>query len=325
MPRLYSILLALLCMTAPAFARESVSGDYYIDLVNFNDTKYYFTQGTDGLYTVTVPKLTGDFKIYASGYDPQQPDNNMSYGAPDHGSAGISMGQTKDLAHPGRNLALENGGTYYDAFIEFDPIKMTVRLVSGSTTPVEPPTTLPPLLVGQFLGPDGQDVNWDPNIVIKPVLDDETGYYVFEEVRFVLDGEFSFTTIQSPSWDEVNKGERYAPSQSVMGIYPSYWIPYETFRGSTSNKWELTGPWRGYVSKEYKYTVLFDPAKKQIMIDYAFITGIEDTAVGNNENNPVDVISLSGMVVRRDVDRANATAGLPAGLYVVGGHKVLVR
>ncbi|MDE5924134.1 MAG: hypothetical protein K2G75_02315, partial [Muribaculaceae bacterium] len=39
----------------------------------------------------------------------------------------------------------------------------------------------------------------------------------------------------------------------------------------------------------------------------------------------VDVYSLQGVCLRRGVDRSEATAGLPAGIYIVGGRKVIVR
>ena len=39
----------------------------------------------------------------------------------------------------------------------------------------------------------------------------------------------------------------------------------------------------------------------------------------------VDVYTLSGVKVRAKVKASEATKGLPAGLYIVGGQKVLVK
>lgn len=50
------------------------------------------------------------------------------------------------------------------------------------------------------------------------------------------------------------------------------------------------------------------------------IDAIEAAAPAN-----VDVISLTGVVVRANVAADSATEGLPAGIYIVGGKKVLVR
>lgn len=53
------------------------------------------------------------------------------------------------------------------------------------------------------------------------------------------------------------------------------------------------------------------------------ISAINNAAVINNEK--VDVITLSGITVRRQVKADNATKQLPAGLYIVGGKKVIVK
>lgn len=52
-------------------------------------------------------------------------------------------------------------------------------------------------------------------------------------------------------------------------------------------------------------------------------TGIGETLV--DADAPVDVYTLSGVLVRKNVNAAKATQGLPAGLYIVGGQKVLVK
>lgn len=53
------------------------------------------------------------------------------------------------------------------------------------------------------------------------------------------------------------------------------------------------------------------------------ITGINNAVVVKNV--PADVYTLSGVKVRSGVKAADATNGLPAGLYIVGGKKVLVK
>ncbi len=54
-------------------------------------------------------------------------------------------------------------------------------------------------------------------------------------------------------------------------------------------------------------------------------SGIEDLAVDNDALLPVNVYTLTGICVRRGVERANATAGLAPGIYIVGNSKVLVK
>ena len=54
-------------------------------------------------------------------------------------------------------------------------------------------------------------------------------------------------------------------------------------------------------------------------------TGVKDISIDNSDNGPVDVYSVNGQLLRQGVDRNNATQGLPAGVYIVGGKKVLVK
>ena len=52
-------------------------------------------------------------------------------------------------------------------------------------------------------------------------------------------------------------------------------------------------------------------------------TGIADAVTATSQK--VSVYTLAGQLLRSGVDRSRATLGLPAGIYVVGGKKVLVR
>lgn len=54
-------------------------------------------------------------------------------------------------------------------------------------------------------------------------------------------------------------------------------------------------------------------------------SGVEDVVVDNDALLPVNVYTLTGICVRRSVERANATAGLAPGIYVVGNTKVMVN
>lgn len=54
------------------------------------------------------------------------------------------------------------------------------------------------------------------------------------------------------------------------------------------------------------------------------INDIETVKTDSNDKT-VDVVTTDGVVVRRNADHSSATAGLPAGVYIVGSEKVLVR
>lgn len=53
-------------------------------------------------------------------------------------------------------------------------------------------------------------------------------------------------------------------------------------------------------------------------------TGINDIAV-NGTDRPANVYNMQGQVVRRNVTAQDATQGLPAGIYIHGGKKVVVK
>ena len=47
--------------------------------------------------------------------------------------------------------------------------------------------------------------------------------------------------------------------------------------------------------------------------------------VVSSENEKVDVYSLSGAIIKRQIERGEALTNLPAGIYIVGGKKVFVK
>lgn len=75
----------------------------------------------------------------------------------------------------------------------------------------------------------------------------------------------------------------------------------------------------GYVT----YIKTTESGDKYITLPNEMATSISGTIVDANAN--ADVYTLSGVKVRQNVKVINATQGLPAGIYVVGGKKVLVK
>lgn len=55
------------------------------------------------------------------------------------------------------------------------------------------------------------------------------------------------------------------------------------------------------------------------------VTGSIIGNIGNADNAPVDVYSIQGVLLRSNVSSDEATTGLPAGLYIIGNRKILVR
>ena len=83
---------------------------------------------------------------------------------------------------------------------------------------------------------------------------------------------------------------------------------------------------KGFFNKELQATE--DDSEYMIPVE-GIISGEGDaTAVENIQivkNVPADVYTLSGVKVRHNVKLSNATEGLPKGIYIVGGKKVVVK
>jgi len=59
--------------------------------------------------------------------------------------------------------------------------------------------------------------------------------------------------------------------------------------------------------------------------DYSKMTGVEDVCDNLlDENEPVDVYSIMGVKIRRNVLRKDATLNLPDGFYLVGNQKIVI-
>lgn len=190
-------------------------------------------------------------------------------------------------------------------------------LSASTTAPIVTPGL--PILIGQISGHE-----WDPSYgiegtVFTKIADGKTYYYT---VDLTDDGEFSFVTklgTSSSDWTTVDSYPRYAPSSNRVAAPNKTWMPYTVFTNGTSNAWYPENFEPG------TYTVEFDETRQAIAVVRGDTpTGVDDVSV---ESAPatVDVYSISGVRVRQNVSAADATAGLPSGLYIVAGKKIAVR
>lgn len=191
------------------------------------------------------------------------------------------------------------------------------ELTATATVPIVTPGL--PILIGQINGHE-----WEANYGIEgsiftKIADGKTYYYT---VDLAGDGEFSFVTklgTTATDWDTVNSYTRYAPSENRVAAPNKTWMPYTAFSGSTTNAWYPENFEAG------TYVVEFDETRQAIAVVKGDVpTGVDDVAA-DVKPAYVDVYSISGVRVRHDVATADATAGLPKGLYIVGGKKIAVR
>ena len=60
-------------------------------------------------------------------------------------------------------------------------------------------------------------------------------------------------------------------------------------------------------------------------VEVGTTTGVRDINIDSQATGPVDVYNMNGQLLRHNVERSEATQGLPSGIYIVGGKKVIVR
>lgn len=60
-------------------------------------------------------------------------------------------------------------------------------------------------------------------------------------------------------------------------------------------------------------------------VEVGTTTGVNEINANIDDNGPVDVYNINGQLMRHNVNRNEATQGLPQGIYIVGGKKVIVK
>lgn len=63
----------------------------------------------------------------------------------------------------------------------------------------------------------------------------------------------------------------------------------------------------------------------ELDVEVGTTTGVKDINIDNADNGPVNVYNMNGQLIRQNVERNEATTGLPSGIYIVDGKKVIVK
>ena len=87
---------------------------------------------------------------------------------------------------------------------------------------------------------------------------------------------------------------------------------------------DATYTWTGE-SETVTFTIAGTSNTNFIGISLADSTVGIDGVTADAANAPVDVYSIDGRLLRSGVARSQAANGLPAGLYIIGGQKVIVK
>ena len=134
------------------------------------------------------------------------------------------------------------------------------------------------------------------------------GSIILEGVKGETDAQ-GFTTLTFNESVTIQKGDD--PEESWMGpnLGP---VPID-----------MTGKFKGdklYCNIDINMVALSQVIKVQFGSEFS---SIEDVKV--SDNGKVDVYTLGGILVRRQVEAASATNDLPQGIYIVNGKKVMVN
>lgn len=135
--------------------------------------------------------------------------------------------------------------------------------------------------------------------------------------------ETAYNNMVSTPTESVGNG---STTVSMIGTHIKTTVPLDAYVLSNGlvyvnnrSDLEMNG-WRAYFTVESSGEVKSLGFETE---DGELITSIEGLDVVLNDH--VDVFSVSGAKLRSGVERSKATEGLPAGIYVVGGEKVVVR
>lgn len=181
-----------------------------------------------------------------------------------------------------------------------------------------------PIIIGQIGGSD-----WSPAVGERgtPMGSGIDAYYAFA-VLLHSQGEFSFVSKLSDSWDEVNTAPRYAPSAKNTEAPLDTWTPYIRTVGSADGNWvpqnyNSGAPRSTNPDRNNLYEVRFSFPRQSIMVMKEIPTSAGEIA--SDADACGDIYNTQGVLVGRGMTVGEAQRTLPSGLYIVAGKKVLVR
>lgn len=157
--------------------------------------------------------------------------------------------------------------------------------------------------------------------IFKANAEEEIPAFPFAEFSYA-DGK-SVSSIDDAAFSYEAKEANGLTGTLLESVEPADGLAYFNAKGSVVNTSGTTiGVNSGYFNGKHAKNV--EATETLIPLGDVVIDGI-------TENNvvvlpaQVNVYSINGMLLRQNVKAANATQGLPAGIYVVGGVKVLVK
>jgi hypothetical protein len=132
---------------------------------------------------------------------------------------------------------------------------------------------------------------------------------------------FSFITFLGSSSDDWNVGTRYCPTTNTEVSSESGSVKY--FDLATYSSGDQKAYYLSDIDEHSSYRIGVNLKTMQLLVGQGVATGVADVEV--SDDALVNVYNFSGVAVRQGVKASEATLGLPNGLYIVGGKKVIVK
>lgn len=256
------------------------------------------TNTYEGKYNLTAAtsyfKMKAGTLVYGTGGQDIAVKLDESYTAAQSGSA-FSIGEGEFTF---KFVLDKNAATGYltvtgEQIVTFPETMNVIGHVNGNTEDFAPNNVV-------AMTNDGDGIFTVSNIAISGAQGSTFGY-------------FSFCVNPGTNATDWNIGKRYGATEK--DAVPSF---------DAANPIVQNADPAAFKVEEGEYNMTLDLAKMTLVIetvgDVTAIDAIEVEAAAN-----VDVVTVLGVVVRHNVPAAEATQGLPAGLYIVGGQKVLVK
>ncbi|VYT79300.1 Bacterial Ig-like domain (group 2) [Paraprevotella clara] len=165
----------------------------------------------------------------------------------------------------------------------------------------------------------------------KVMKDGEPQSIVLEQVTTLEAGVPYIFSATSDKLIAAYSGKAVAVAEEANGLIGSFEgqdVAEGMYLISAQNKVQLCGKGckisgnRAYIDMNEVPEYSGEVGVNQRLISFEDATGISETMV---EGGLADVYTLSGVEVRHQVDESEATQGLPQGIYIVNGKKVVVK
>lgn len=165
----------------------------------------------------------------------------------------------------------------------------------------------------------------------KVMKDGEPQSIVLEQVTTLEAGVPYIFSATSDKLIAAYSGKAVAVAEEANGLIGSFEgqdVAEGMYLISAQNKVQLCGKSckisgnRAYIDMNEVPEYSGEVGVNQRLISFEDATGISETMV---EGGLADVYTLSGVEVRHQVDESEATQGLPQGIYIVNGKKVVVK